>query len=473
MNRQRCPRTVLAVLLSLGGLPAGAAEPLPLGEPFRDELYGVSIRPFEAAQRVRTDNDANLARWVGKDATTGDLLWSLRLFPSEIASARRDFPTLARALKLRLAQEAGTDVQRTAQATVGGKPTLLLAGVRSNHGSFGGSGMKSKLPDLEFRQAWIQRTPGQFLVVEWVKSAGSPGDTEASWLRLLGGVKLFDPRKAIAAKKRSIARAQKLLWETVTPQQLHAAMPVEPLWYLLTHDGKKVGWLRVQGGPARRDDRAGYEIRTWMYLQLPGQPVRLSRQRMFTTPNLSLEIWRQHIQIGDGKTAPLLVEDGLRQGGLIVSTFAENQNTRSVQKQLPEPVKDIYLPKVLGMILPKLIDRTQVGSYTFAEYNRASNDFDMRTFAVLGPAVLDHQGRNVRTVKCADQPTDNAEPLVLYVDADGQVLRSQTPDGITSSATKEDEVLLNYPKANLVVRALNRAEQQATRNVTRQNLQKP
>ena len=457
MKRVRRPWMVPVGLLAWVVTAGTSAQPLPLGEPYRDDLNGVSLRPFEVGVQVQTKNDSDLARWVGQDASSGEMLWSLRLFLSE-GPKRADLPKLAKAISLTLTSQPGTKVEKTARAKVGGAQAILLSGERRNRGGFAGTGMKSRSQDLVFRQAWVLRKPGEFMVIEWVKTQDSPGDMESSWLRLLGGVTLFDPSEAIEAKKRSIARAQKLLWEEVTPRRLHQAMPNKPRWFLNSQEGKPVGWLRMEGGPARRDQLAGYELWSWTYLKLPDQPILLMKQTLFSDPNLTVEFWRIHRQIGDGQNATVLIEEGARQGGLILTSSSRNQEQQSLQSDIPEPVKDIYLPKLLGRVLPRLVNPSRVGSYTFAEYARSRNDFNMRTFAVLGPATLRHDGRNVKTVKCADQPTARDKPTVLFIDADGALLRSTTPGGFVMEACDESRVLTIFPKANLIVQAMNRAD---------------
>ena len=129
-----------------------------------------------------------------------------------------------------------------------------------------------------------------------------------------------------------------------------------------------------------------------------------------------------------------------------------------MQKKLPESVKDIYLPKALGMVLPVLVDRSRKAVYTFAEYAGAENDFHMRTFTVTGPELIQHNDKWVKAVKITDQPSTGAEPIVLWVDVKGNVLRSRSPDGLISESVTPEAVRRTYPRAKSIIARMNLAE---------------
>lgn len=279
-----------------------------------------------------------------------------------------------------------------------------------------------------------------------------------TWAQICGEVQLVDSRKMILKKTENVKRSYDLLWKTLTEEKIGQALPKDPQWFLVRKKDKDVGWMRLEARKVRRSEVDGFEIRTWALYKIPGSDVRLVRKVMFSDPKLSMELWQARTQTGSGEESQLFIEEGLRQQNLIVSTIYENGvKEQQHTKELPEKVKNILLPKAIGMLLPKLLDLKLSAAYTFAEYDSMENIFQMRTFKILGPEEVNIGGKVLQAIKATDQPAVNAEPITLWLDEKGNVLRLDTPDGINITAAMRKQVLRIYPKAESIIRQINKA----------------
>ncbi len=434
-----------------------AVGPDLLGKRYTDPLGGFSLCPPRGGRQVKTKHALYLAQWLRRDAGTDETIWSLNAYRTTMKHAQTDIKSCAKVLAREIEKQPGAKVESTRFMTVAGTSAVSFAGKMTGRSQIGSTGLQTDLSDMFFRQVWIPTGPGKFLVVEWGVLASQKPLIQPTWKAILASVKLFDPKVAILKQKENAKRSQRLLWEEITPEKLRAAMTTDPKWFLVYKDKKTVGWLCVQARPSRMNQDVGYEIRTWAMYEIPKQKIRLVRQRMFTNPKFSLERWHIHVQVGAGPDTVMVAEDGIRQRGLILCTLSDPQQRR-MQKKLPESVKDIYLPKALGMVLPVLVDRSRKAVYTFAEYAGAENDFHMRTFTVAGPELIQHNGKWVEAVKITDQPSTGAEPIVLWVDVKGNVLRSRSPDGLISESVTPEAVRRTYPRAKSIIARMNFAE---------------
>jgi hypothetical protein len=253
----------------------------------------------------------------------------------------------------------------------------------------------------------------------------------------------------------------------LTGEAIQSALPQTPHWFLVQKNDTPVGWLCMQGRPVRRNREAGYEIRSWAMFQIPNQPVRLIQQRQFTNPKMTMGLWSGRVQFGSGQQSALLVEDGLRQGNMIIATLTDGQRVDNEKKKIPEKMFGMYLPRAVGTLLPSLLDRTQPAGYTFAEYDRQVNDFQIRTVTVVGPERIDVKGKFVQAVKITDQPAVDSEPLTFWVDENGKVLQSRSPDGLVSVSVRPEDVLRAFPNARAVIAKMNQIQQQTPQTPTK------
>lgn len=446
---------VFVVAATAGGQsaePAGGEQGM-----YRARLEGFALRPPAGAQKTEQRIPGVLAEWTRQDPKTAQTLWTLRVYRTTFRNHEANIRDYAQAVKERLSLRPGATIDAMDFGDVAGCPAMYLAGRVAGQVRTDATGMESKLPPTHFRQAWFLRGPGEFLVLDFVRTEDSPDRLETTWKGLISSVELFDAEEFLREQREHIRRGGVFL-KALRPEAVQKILPRKPRWFLVRQDGKLIGWLCRQGRSARRDKVAGYEICSWAMYQPPSQPPRLLRQQEFTDPKMSMDIWNGRVQLGSGEQAALLAEDGLRQGRVILTTFHDGRRQVNETKTMPEAVIGMYLPRLVGALLPSLLDRTKPAAYTFAEYDRRVNDFQMRTVAVVGPDRVEQKGKLVPAVKITDQPTADAEPVTFWVDAAGRVLQSRSPDGWVSSSASEEEVLSVYPNARSIITQMNQTQ---------------
>lgn len=447
----------LAAMLLAG--PALAESPFQRGDArerrYVNSLNGFSLRLPEGASFVppQTDNGqrAYMAQWVKpSEDNARSMLWMLMIQQLAVEKPLPvDDPTKEQyrdiLLPMVLAQP-GCTVEDTSYITVSGRTGIVFSGTQAAKTAYGQSDTRRL-----FRQVWILRDPGDFLLVQIIGSPKAKTELEADWAYVLENIKLFDPTQAIEEQKANTQRAQKLLWQHLgtdgTSNRLAQALRFKPRWYLLQQDGTTIGWVRNRGRPTRRENVLGYEIVTEGVLRRKDAQPQLVAQRCFVDPDLATEFWTTKMQLGQGSQGPVAVEEGIRQKNIIVCSMTQSQQDAVRKRTIPNAAKDIYLPKALGPVLPKLVDLRVTEAYTFAEYSSAGNDFRMRTFRVHGPETITIAGRTRQTVRCSDQPSMHEEANELWVDEQGQLLKLQAPDGLTWIVASEAEVLRFDPQA--------------------------
>ncbi len=432
------------------------ADSADLAGRYTDELGGFSIRPPKGGYQSKVDDKSCLVRWICNKPDTEEPLWSLSVHISKTEKTLSNIRQAGTYLAAEL-QKTSAKIDSQTYLTISGQPAVNFSGKLVGHSQVGVGGTKTKLPDTSFRQAWIMLSPGSFMVIKWDSVSLPSVFLDETWANILAGFQLFDPRELLAKKSENAKRAYDLLWNQLTDEKLGLAMPEGPQWFLIKQKGKRVGWMRTEARRVKRKMGTGFEIRTWSLYEIPGSDVRLVRKVMFSDPKLSMEFWNSRKQVGSGDKSQLFIEEGLRQQDLIISTTYENEVKDQQQKTLPEKVKAVLLPKAVGMLLPRLLDLNIYGAYTFAEYDSTKNDFQMRTVEIIGPGEVEIDGRILKAIKATDQPAVNTEPITLWLDQKGNILRSDHPGGIQIQTATEKQVLGFYPKAEVIIREINQA----------------
>jgi hypothetical protein len=453
---------VLVVAAAGGAQPAGedSASETPAAEiqrAYRSPMEGFALKPPAGAVRTDTQGPAVLAQWTMQDPQSGETLWTLRVYRTTFRNREANIRDYAQAVTETLTLREGMKIGDLTYMDVAGCPAIQITGGTKEQIVTDTTGIRSKLPATQLRQAWFLRGPGEFLVTEFAVVGNESERLNTTWENLLSSIELFDAKTFQLEQERNIKQAGVFL-NHLTSEAVERALPRTPRWFLVYQSDKPVGWLCMQGRPARRNRIAGYEICSWAMFQLSDQPVRLIRQQQFADPKFSMGQWQGRIQIGSGEQSALLVEDGLRQGPLIVSTFHDGLRQTNVEKTIPRDVTGMYLPKAVGVLLPSLLDRTKTAAYTFAEYDRRKNDFQMRTVSVVGPERIDLRGKFVDAVRITDQPTADAEAVTFWVDETGRVLQSRSPDGFLRVSASQKDVLKVYPNARGVINQLNQTQ---------------
>jgi hypothetical protein len=434
---------LLCVLAAAGAAAgAGAADEAKLSpQKYSDKLNGFWLRPPTECEQVKDPASSCLVRWIARDANTGLTHWTLGVNVAIEKDANLDLRKYSLALAGLLKTQEGQDISSNELTHVDGKGAIDLQGTSTG--------------DVKVwrRQVWVLAQPGRFLIF-WVSGAPQAKERLTKLLdAVLATVGTIDPLEVLKAQQASLLRGRTFLAEL----RSRALVPAPGIqWFLFLQDGNAVGWTLQTESLAQRDQRKGLEIQTLTLLKLPKDQMRLAKRVLFTTPT-GAEQWKETLQVGEGERKTLTQEEGLRQEDLVLCTVSFDNRLQTNKKQVPfdanEP-REMYLPRALGLILPRLLDLTRPASYAFATYSTQENKFKLRTFTVIGPEKIMVGSRQVDAVHLTDVEEANEEVATdLWVDAKGVPLRIQAPGWPVIQVSSREEILARLPESQKTIEA--------------------
>ncbi len=435
--RRQILQAVFVSLLATASSSVAIAQTVELGKRYIDPAHGFSLRPPLDTVRRRGFSTARLVSWSRQEAKTGAILWTLSVRQVTTKNKSTDLKKYSRELETRLTREKKFRVESVKIVPVAGKGAINVKGITGG------------LIHLWERQVWILAEPGRFLIFVMAGPADASERLDKICSQILATVTLTDPKTAREELAQNLRRGQELL-ASLNDNKLSKAVTKEPQWFLLTHKGKDVGFMHVAELWGRLERMEGVTIKTCVMLQMPKDKRRVLRRSLFSTARGNLERWREHLFVGGGPGAVSTTEEGLKKADMIVCNITQGANSRTRKKKVP---KSVYLPRAIGWQMFRLVDLTKPAKYAFASYASLENNFDMRTFAVIGTEKIATVRGEVQAVRATDQAAANAEPATLWLGPDGKLLRMKSADGLVMNASARGAVLRRYPKAEAVVSA--------------------
>jgi hypothetical protein len=423
-----------AAVTAASSAPAGAGESK-LGPRHIDPGNGFSLCPPAGAEPDLGVATTRLARWVMRDAKTGAIAWQLTVRREKGDAGAVSMATLANRLADSLREHPGVRVEKAAETTVAGKPgveTAIIQGTTSQRWQ---------------HELWAQRLPGEFLVLSISGALSLRGEMDDLLGLVAGTWQLTDPRQQAELRKENLQRGQDLL-ASITPARLAGALEGPEQWFLYRRGDSDMGFMRVTCKQAGSGRTRGAEVRTLGRLSLPdGQSIVINRV-MFSSADRSTERWTEDAQVlGDGKVLRRMSESGQCEGGLIACTVASDGKSATRKKPLEPATARCYLPRAFAILLPKLVDLSKPAAYGFAGYTTPANDFDLRTFTVVGPATPTVGSQSPQAVAATDQLAADAAPAAMELTTDGSLLRMSTDAGIVMERSTRSAVLRRFPDA--------------------------
>ncbi len=427
MRRQLWVACVLVLVMCAS---AWAEEQVELGRRYRDQLRGFSLRPPAGTELQKGFSPSRLVSWIRRDDQTGAILWTLSIQRAVGREEVTDLEAYARQLAKELRSKEQFKLESVNVAPVAGKPAVHL------RGETGG---------IRFwqRQVWVLHRSNEAMILLIAGSKDQKARLDAILEKVLGTLEFNDPTEVRERQRKYILRGEKLL-STLNDARYTEAIKDVPQWYIMRMKSKTVGYQRMIVSPAKREGSAGYEVKAYTKLEISGFDSRTQKRTFFVTPKHDFERWLIRLQTGAAPNIQTAKEEGLMQGGVLVCTRWAGGKPRTNKIRTPEK---IYLPGATGMLLPQLVDLKTPGGYAFAVYNARSNNFDMRTMVVIGPGEIALAGRKMKAIQLMDQADDSSEPVTLWVDSQGRLLRMQTEDGLTMEQSTAAAVQRRFPNA--------------------------
>ena len=428
---------VLVWMLAGGG---GASASVELGSRYIDPQNGFSLRPPAGGERVREFSRARLVRWVMREKRTRAIAWMLTVRKEPITKPAQGVKGYAKQLWARLEAAPGVRVESVRIADAAGKEAFHVLYQRND-----------KVVRWQ-HDLYIRADSARYLVLSIEGPPDGREQLETAFNEVSATFRLIDRVSARQARKANLARGAALL-KGLTRQQLDAVAGGEARWYLYRRGGRDIGFCCVSAGAARSGPARGYEVRTFTRLPVAGGKVMHLRRTMFATADRSQERWTEVVRIRQGgKTVRTMEEIGTRQGAVITCRVIADGKSKKLSKPLPPVTAAHYLPRAFALLLGQLVDRKQLAAYTFASYTTAANDFDMRTFTVIGPERIVLGSKTVDAVRAADQVAADAEAAALHLGGDGTLLRMKTDVGVTMERSTRRAVLRRFGDADTLVK---------------------
>jgi len=419
---------------------APAAGQVKLGKRYKDPLHGFSLRPPAGTERRREFSATRLVTWVRSDPKSGAIAWTFTVHRG--ARTKKDVKLEA------FAKELPKQLLASDRFFVDKKSVRVLPVAKK--GAIQLEGMLRGAVRLWQRQAWVLARPKRFMVFTIRGPEADKDKLRKIFDAVAGTIVITDPKAERKVREENLKHGLELLSE-LDDAKIKAAIHATPQWFLLRLKGKDVGFMKQSESAKKHKGSDGWEIVTWVMMRLPKDKLRLQKRVLFTTTDRSLERWREQLQVGEGAGAITLAEDGMKQADLIVCNVGQNRRIDTKRQKVP---KQHYLPRVMAILMPRLIGTSKASAYAFATYTTQANAFDMRTFTVVGPETVTLGGRRVKAIKMTDQPAADAEAVTLWVNKKGLLLRMETSEGVAMEQVAEGAILRRYPKARAILAAM-------------------
>ncbi|MFP4052228.1 MAG: hypothetical protein ACLFV7_00005 [Phycisphaerae bacterium] len=433
---------VLTTVLLAGSLTRADVD---LAQPYRDPLSGFSIRPPKGAQRKLKTGTATLAQWLQRDEDSGAIVWTLTVSKAAYKVKEDEEFNLreyGKQLSKEMMQRDRFKVEKLSFGSVDKKPAITMAGQSAG--------------TLKFwqKQVWVRSKPGRFLVFTLFGPLNKADRLRSVMDKVMDNVTITDPEEELK-RRQTYLRNGKVALLGLTREAVAKAAADKPLWMLMKLKGKTVGWMRQSESMDKEQQFEGLKVVTHSSAELPKSPVRLSKSDMFSSIGRTYERWTELLQIGSGKTAVSFMEKAFRKDRVILCNASRNGKALPVLKREDVPAQ-WFLPKAIGMMLPRFLDLDKPRTYAFATYNSRTNKYDMRLFVVGETVMVEHGGRRVKAIRCQDQAHWDKEPATVYLKPDGTLIRLETADEFVVELSDEATVRRKFPKVNDVIKALDR-----------------
>lgn len=415
------------VLLSaclVWGQATASAPAAPLAPRHTDLRNGFSLCPPAGTEQLRVTSGSQIVTWVSRDASSGAINWTLGVEKLLTSARPIDVKAMGPKIVQSMIQSQGLKTDFTRDGTIGQRATYEFAGQATV-----GKGLFWR------RQLWVQQTEGVALVVGISGSLADKEKLDTVFTAVIGTLEVSDPRKYEQAVTAGL-EAGKAVIAGLTEQKIKGAIRAEPQYFLLKLKGKTIGYM-VQREAGITDPWPGVSVSVQTVIDLQGHRV-LTRE-MSASLDRKKEAWKETLVVDSQAPG---VEEGSLQDGEISSSvkFADEKPASHKAKAPPE-----YLPRALGMLLPRLLPLDKAGRYSVLSYDSTKNMFETRTLTTEQKSKINIGGSEVDCYQATDQMGLEAQPASLCLDASGNVLQMQTAEGLTMETATQAQVQKAFP----------------------------
>lgn len=439
---------------------------------YTDDINGFSLIPPVGAIQTKVDEAATLAQWIKVDPKTSNTEWALSITRQVADVLKADGSKMKdsdyAALKLsgltesilaEVKAQPGIKILSQQETTISSRTALVI-----ECSGLAATNLQKEMLDAPenrrwMKQAWIRITPRMFLMFKIVAREKFKKTAQTAWDFVIDSLKITDDKAGSVRQQEKVINAEKLL-DSFAKNQLQGIFKKGVQLFVISKDGKNIGWLCMGAQPKIFLEKKGYELRSYAMLKDADAPARLIYQQMFVSEDLSSEQWRLWSQSGDGPDATLMAEDGMVQDNRILCESNASGSPQNKQAfELPVIASNMYLPKAIGTVIASQLVNSQASGYIFAEYDSSRNNLAMRELTVAGPEELATAAGPVKVVKVIETSDRSNHPTYYWVSTDGQIMKIQNPAGMVLTASSREIVAKIFPKVSDMIKAIRSASQ--------------
>ncbi len=409
-----------------------------LAEPYIDGTFGFSIQPPPGWQIVPLRK---------QDKNELVLLRLLQVLPdgrfSEISVRQTSLPQRQPMNDL-LKQRAGELELQFSNAKIHAQQVQPIAGRPG--GSLTATYWRENREHLRI-EALIDAGRRQYIRLIWVSPLEMRDEGEALFARVVASFQLLRDQVTEQELRAALQAGQEWL-ESLTAKKLHAALLADEL-LRIQHDGKTIGFIRVQQVAEPFEKREGVRVRERGWTFEPDGRIRRIQNSMFLSDDLKYERWRTSITTlvprrGDApQTLEVVLEEGLRTDRYLLS----NQCYDILAPAIENPsltLPKTYLSRGLVRMMPRLVDdlaKPQRLGFTFFDHRMA--DLVLRVVDFRGPVESIPDGAVVtgssRVFQIDEREGLASNPSELFVDERGRTVLARVGK-LTLTPTTEKEM---------------------------------
>ncbi len=397
----------LALLVVLIGAAATGARELDETR-WRDNAYGLSLRPPVGTQLIEQTGDTYLVRILDRQGRF-----------QIAASVKRS----RKALTMNETVTSITEQMYHAQPTVSRtEPENRQVAGREAAVMYFTYPQPAKGPDVVVGYCVVRMDAKSFAVLELHCSTEEGETHRAMFKKVIGSMELADQRELAKQRAKAIERATQWLGRTRSPEKMKElrARLRDSQYFRIVDGTQDIGYMRIHQATETIDLRS--KNQQGIRVEIQSRLVKSDRStidtlaKFFLSDDDTTELWTVATtlrQPAPNRPEPIkqtFTETGLRSGMNINITVNGPRGAEQLQFEQP---KRGYLSQVEAKLLPLMMPADRAATYGFYWYNSATNKMTYRTEQVTptlnGFVITTRLGPNAPALRA----TYNAERLLV------------------------------------------------------------
>lgn len=384
MNHNRIGLLAMLLGLVLSGTAAAADEDKgrQLDETrWRDQAYGLSLRPPLGSRLIEQTGDAYLVRILDQQGR-------FQMAASVKRSRQRltmDAVVGSISMQLKSAQPSAKKSDPVRQKVDGHDATVMYFTYPQ----------PAKGPDAIIGYCMVQMDAQSFAILELQCSADHAEQHIPTFERVIGSVEFTDQKELAKRREEAIERASQWLSRTRSPQRMKQLREQlrEQQYFRILDGTKDIGYMRIRQATETidlaRKKQPGIRVEIQSRLVKQNRTTIDTLAKFFLADDDTTELWTVTTtlrQPAPNRPEPIkqtFTETGLRSGTNINITVNGPRGADQLRFNRP---KRGYLSQVEAKLLPQIMPTDRAATYGFYWYNSATNKLTYRTEQVT-PAL--------------------------------------------------------------------------------------